>query len=329
MASPRGKPPKKAPKGAARRPSLDALAREYGDVQLATLVKEPPQGGWTYELKYDGYRLVGIKSGDDARLVSRSHKDWSFEFATVTDALRELRADTCVLDGEVCAVNAAGVPSFQLLQNRSPATHLMYFVFDCLMLEGIDLRSSPIEERRSKVAAVVTGPLLVASSAVAADPKTVLALACKEGFEGIVAKAAGSPYVPGRSRSWLKIKCNLRQEFAIVGWLPLLKTQPAVGALLLGLREPDGSFSFAGRVGTGFTERGRRELYDLLRRDESPKATATGAPPFGGIAHFVKPRHVAEVQFTEWTDGSHVRHPSFQGLRKDKRPDECVREVAR
>jgi bifunctional non-homologous end joining protein LigD len=320
---------------AARKPprvSLDALATTYGDVQLATLVTDVPKGqGWSYELKYDGYRILAMKSGTDVRLASRNHQDWTVEFAAVAADVAKLAIPAGVLDGEVCALDANGRPSFQLLQNRARGARLAYFVFDLLHADGEDLRALPLEERRRRLAAVVPSresmSSVLLSSAVETDGATVLRTACANGFEGVVAKELGSRYAPGRSRTWLKIKCTKRQEFAIVGWLPLATSSRAVGSLILALAEADGTMRYAGKVGTGFDTKTRAELWTLLRRDETKEPTAKDVPKFGGAVHHVKLRHVGEVAFSEWTGGGHVRHPSYQGLRRDKRPEECVWEV--
>ena len=317
------------PRGA--RTELAKLAATYGEVQLATLAAEPPTGpGWSTELKADGYRIVALKADREVRLISRRTNDWTAEFRDVARAVAALAARELVLDGEVCAVDERGVPSFELLQNRaSRPSRLVYIVFDVLERDGEDLRAHPFDQRRVVLTDVLgslnaRGPLVL-STAVSADPRAVLTAAREAGLEGIVCKQVASPYVGGRSRTWIKVKCYLRQEFAIVGWIPLLKTQPRVGSLVLGLMEPDGQFHFAGKVGTGFTDVAREKLHDLLLRDASPTPTAVGVPSFDGPVKFVAPRHVAEVRFLEWSaDG--IRHPSYQGLRRDKRPEECVRE---
>lgn len=234
--------------------SLDALARAYGKVQLATLVATPPVG-WSYELKYDGYRILALKAGKDVRLLSRSGQDWTATFEVIARDIARLKAPTCVLDGEVCALDERGYPSFQLLQNRDSGVTLAYFVFDLLHDGASDVRPLPLEARRAKLARRVA-PLLgtssvFLSSSVQEDAAKVLRLACASGLEGIVAKELGSRYSPGRSSAWQKIKCTKRQEFAIIGWLPLTGTMPTVGSLLLGLRSGDG-FVYAGKVGTGF-----------------------------------------------------------------------------
>jgi bifunctional non-homologous end joining protein LigD len=323
---------KPASPAAPKRPlSIDALLADYRDVQLATLVTDVPRGEtWSYELKYDGYRILALKSGAEVRLMSRNQQDWTREFAAVAADVAKLAVPGCVLDGEVCALDDRGRPSFQRLQNRARGARLAYFVFD-LLYEGEDLRPLPLEERRLRLGRCVSSKesmsSVVLSSAAHGDGATVLRTACANGFEGVVAKELGARYTPGRSRTWLKIKCTLRQEFAIVGWLPLATSERAIGSLLLALAEADGSMRYAGKVGTGFDMKMRADLGTLLRRDERKEPTAIDVPRFGGAVHFVKPKHVAEVAFSEWTGGGHVRHPSFQGLRADKRPEECVREA--
>ncbi|MDP9000898.1 MAG: DNA ligase D [Myxococcota bacterium] len=312
--------------------SIEKLALGYQDVQLATLAAEPPAGpGWSYELKFDGYRILALKADAEVRLVSRNHQDWTDEFTSVAAAVSRLGAKDCALDGEICALDAQGRPSFQLLQNRAAAgTRLVYFVFDVLSLNGADFRRERWDLRRARLTALLRGADrkrgVILSTAAAADPNAVLKLACSAGLEGIVAKAIHAPYVAGRTKTWLKIKCTKRQEFAVVGWLPLLKSRPAVGSLVLALMQPDGAFHFAGKVGTGLSEKDRRSLFSLLNEDRVSSPVALGVPRFGGLVQFVRPRHVAEVAFTEWTAAGHVRHPSFAGLRSDKSPAECVRE---
>jgi len=318
---------------AKKRATLDDLVARASSVQTATLVKSVPQPDrYTYELKWDGYRIVAVKAAGAVRLVSRKGQDYTREFAEVSRDVAALSAAECVIDGEVCALDARGVPSFQLLQNRlRRRSAVAFFVFDLLWENGEDLRDAPIEVRRERLTALVKGidrsGTIVLSTASDGDPRAILDLACRRGLEGIVAKQKGSTYAAGRrSPTWLKVKCRLRQELAIVGYLPLLETRAAVGGLLLAVKE-EGGFKYAGKVGTGFDERTRVSLAKLLDADRTAKPTARGVPRFDDIAHHVVPRHVAEVEFTEWTEGGHIRHPSFQGLRADKTPDECVREV--
>ncbi len=311
---------------------LDELARAVGEVQTAVLVEaisEP--SAFTYELKWDGYRVLAVKAGDAVRLVSRKRQDFTKEFGAVARDVATVPAREFVLDGEVCALDSRGVPKFQMLQRRMrERAPLAYFVFDLLWLDGEDLRAMPIEERRELLARVVVDldrkGSVVRSTAAEGDPSSILALACSRGLEGIVAKRKGSAYAAGKRPTWLKLKCKLRQELAVVGYLPLLETRDAVGSLLVAVAEGD-FFRYAGKVGTGFDDQTRVELAKELSRDRADAPTAVGVPRAGGLARYVRPRLVAEVEMTEWTEGGHVRHASFQGLRRDKKPEECVREA--
>ena len=311
----------------------EELRRRIWPVQLATLVKDVPEPGskYLFELKYDGYRILATKTASELRLFSRRGQDWTSEFADVARAVAKLRPKEFVIDGEVCALDARGVPRFGLLQNRArKPPRLAYFVFDLLWLTGKDLRAMPLEDRRQDLARVLgklpKDSIVALSSAVSGEPRHVLKTACSSGFEGIVAKEKGSAYTGGRGMSWLKIKCTRRQEFALAGYIPLLGTRRGeVGGLLLALKGTDGAFHFAGKVGTGFTSAVRKSLGKLLEADHVDEPPLVDAPRLAG-ARWSRLKHVGEVAFTEWTGDGHARHPSFQGLRNDKTPDECVRE---
>lgn len=303
--------------------SLDALASHFGEVEKATLVRalDGDEEDFRFEIKYDGYRILALKSRDDVRLVSRNGHDWTERFPSVAAAVGELDAAELVLDGEVCALDPEGRPSFNLLQNARGA--ISYPVFDLLALDGRDLRDLPLEARRAELESVLgkpRPPLALSSAIEGTRWREVLRVACAHGLEGVIAKRKGSRYAPGRQKDWQKLKCTRRQEFAVVGWQPLTGTRDRVGSLLLAVWH-DGGFAYAGKVGTGFDDQARRELVRAMRPSEEP--TAKGAPR---NANHVKPTLVAEVTFTEWTPEGRVRHPSFQGLRADKSPRECVRE---
>ncbi len=341
-ARPRARTPRRTKKVAGQRSkraaadgpstSIRKLLRTLGDVQKATLVREleGPASNYRFEIKYDGYRILAIKTGAEVRLVSRNGKDWTVQFPAVAAAVAKLRARELVLDGEVCALDSKGRPSFNLLQNylgKAGAT-LSYPVFDLLWLEGEDLRALPMEERRALLEKAMKGarePLALSSTIEGDDWRTILRVACNGGLEGVIAKRKGSRYAPGRSREWLKLKCTHRQEFAIVGYLPFTGTNSAVGSLLLALYGDDGAFHYAGKVGTGFNSETRKSIAKQLdaHRVQDPPAKEL---PRIKLAHFSEPRLVGEVEFTEWTPDGKIRHPAFQGIRKDKSPNECVRE---
>ncbi|HMI87782.1 MAG TPA: non-homologous end-joining DNA ligase [Polyangiaceae bacterium] len=196
--------------------AVSALAAKIRNVQLATPVKEVPPGAWIYELSWDGYRILAHKSGTDVCLRGRRGNDWTGEFSVVADAVANLSTKECVIDGEICAIGSNGVPSFQLLQKSGGKdANLLFVVFDLLWVDGKDLRSKRLEERRARLESIVAdaGPdsLVRMSTAVEGDPKQILATACEAGIEGIIAKQKRSLYTGGRDRTWLKVKCTLRQ----------------------------------------------------------------------------------------------------------------------
>jgi bifunctional non-homologous end joining protein LigD len=197
-------------------------------------------------------------------------------------------------------------------------------------VEGTDLRTKPIEERRQLLAGIVGThePPLVVSTALTGKVDQLLVAACKAGFEGLVGKRAGSPYRPGRGLDWIKLKCQRRQEFAVVGYLPFTGSQRGiVGSLILALHH-EGQFVFAGKVGTGFDQRTRAELGKLLEERHADRPTAIDVPRSAGagLVRWATPGLVAEIRFSEWTEGHHARHPSYLGLRPDKLPEDCVLE---
>ncbi len=304
----------------------EELVRRVFPPMLATLVKELPRpaSDWDFELKYDGFRVIaGLVSGGRVAMRSRNDLDLAPRFPTVHQALKKVVVREAVIDGEVAALDSAGVPHFQLLQDSQGP--LIYFVFDLLWLDGEDLRARPLAERRELLQSLLSNaPPDIQLSLQIADPKAFLATAAKKGFEGVVAKRKGSTYQPRRSSDWLKIKVLNAQELAIVGFTDSTASKTQLGALLLAVAEGN-ALRFAGKVGTGFSERLREDLRKRLARDEVKTPSAIEAPRMKD-AHWVKPRLVAQVAFTEWTSDGQLRHPSFLGLRDDKTPLETKRE---
>ncbi|HVT60409.1 MAG TPA: DNA ligase D [Thermoanaerobaculia bacterium] len=324
--------------------------------ELATLVAAPPDGeSWMYEIKYDGYRVLCELRQGKVRLSTRHGKDWTDRFASVAAAAAALPADSALLDGEVTALLPDGRTSFQELQNalgdhggdssarsRQPgrqagsarsAPEIVYFAFDLLYLDGYDLRQAPLEARKEALRTLLEGagqgPIRW-SDHVIGQGEDFFRQACSFGLEGIVAKRLDLPYRSGRSKDWLKVKCLERQELVIGGFTDPEGARVGFGALLLGVYDDGGALRFAGKVGTGFTQRSLHELRERLDRLEQAKPPFAG-PPRGAAArgvHWVAPRLVAEVAFTEWTADGSLRHPTFQGLREDKPPTEVRREGA-
>ncbi|MGH7434745.1 MAG: DNA ligase D [Polyangiaceae bacterium] len=311
--------------------SAAALHEAVGEPQLATAVTRiDDQGGWIFEVKYDGYRLHAIKAGGDARLYTRHGHDWTDKFGPIAEAMERIRARECVIDGEACVVDEHGHPSFGALQNwlggdGEPA-RLAFAAFDLLWLDGRDLRGETIEVRRELLEKLLAGQgaPITFSRSVGGDVTDLLKTAREAGLEGLMAKRRGSKYVAGRSTTWVKLRFERRQEAAVVGWAPLARTHDVVGALLLGV-VVGGKLVFAGRVGTGFDDRTRKELARKLA------PLAVDSPPVEEAREskgdrWVEPRIVCECAFKEWTREGSMRHPRYLGLREDKTPMECLRE---
>ena len=319
-------------------PSIAGLMERYPEVQLATLVDAVPQGAnWVHEIKFDGYRLLGFRAEQTARLITRNGKDWTGSFPSLTAAFARLAADNAVLDMEAVVLDAHGKSSFQSLQNalgeNGHRPSIVAYIFDLLHLNGKDLTKLPLVERKEKLQALLgKSNTLRYSGHVIGQGKEMFAKACEAGLEGIISKEANAPYVTGRSRSWLKIKCSLRQEFIIVGYSDPRSGERALGALYLGYWK-DGALAYAGKVGTGFTMKSARELADRLIKISAATPVLTRADTVGlgagewRLVHWVKPILLCEVSFTEWTADGRIRHPSFQGLREDKSASQVKKET--
>jgi bifunctional non-homologous end joining protein LigD len=301
------------------------------DAQLATLVKEPPRGDeWLHELKLDGYRILARVEKGHARLWSRNAKDWTARFPGVARAVEALAVPTAILDGEVAMVLPDGRTSFNALQNEhdnAAAGVLTYFVFDLPYLDGWDLTRAPLEERKKVLENLLAGaprPLRFSEHVVGSGEK-FLREACRLKLEGIVSKRRDAPYTPGRTRTWLKLKCQQEQELVIGGFTEPEGQRSGLGALLLGVFD-DGRLRYAGKVGTGFSVKAAEDLRRRLDRLAQPTNPFGAKVPGMARARWVKPELVANVEFSEWTPDGRLRHPAFKGLREDKAPREVVRE---
>ena len=298
---------------------------------LATLVKEPfQQPGWVYEEKYDGYRILAYKEGSRVTLLSRNAKDRTAHFEAIALAVGALRHETLLLDAEVVAFDRHGVSRFQLLQNV--ATTLHYAVFDCLFVDGRDLRADPLQSRRAALEKILgkpagKQPILFASARLAANGLKAYEIAKKKGFEGVLAKDESSPYVSGRSGKWLKFKVKQEDEFIIVGYTAPAGAREHFGALLLAAHEKN-TLKFVGKVGTGFSQESLAKLFrkfQPLVRSKSPVID----PPRERDVTWLAPRLVAQIAYGEWTDDRKLRQPVFLGLRDDKSPNEVTLPVAK
>lgn len=316
--------------------AVKAAMPEFFAPELATLVKEAPAGDeWVHEMKLDGYRMLCRIEDGKAQIISRNGKDWTGNFASVERCAARLPVDNAWLDGEVAVMEADGRTSFQALQNALTTDHsakLHYFVFDLPYLNGYDLRRAPLLERKRVLEALLESapPTLRFSEHIQGAGEAFFKQACELKLEGMISKRAQSTYQSGRCRDWLKVKCSQRQEMVVGGYTDPEGTRSGFGALLLGVYEPDGKLRYSGKVGTGFNEAMLKALHKRLQALEI-KAPAFRNPPRGYEAkgaHWIKPELVAEIEFTEWTNDGTLRHPSFQGLREDKKPKDVVRERA-
>jgi DNA ligase D-like protein (predicted ligase) len=306
---------------------------------LATLTDRRDFGDdWLLERKLDGERCVARKDGDDVRLESRTGRDLAGTYPEVRAAVAAQRAGSLLLDGEVVAYDGDQT-SFSRLQQRlgvalpSPehvaAYPVVYCVFDVLELDGEELAHRPLHERRSRLASAIRpGAALQLTEAWRGDSQRRFAEACRSGWEGLIAKRADAPYVPGRSRDWLKLKCVWEQELVIGGYTEPAGSRTDFGALLVGYYE-DGRLRYAGKVGTGYTAATLRDLGARLRQLETPESPFADARPIPRGTHWTRPELVAQIGFAEWTSDGRLRQPRFLGLRDDKPPAEVVRERPR
>jgi DNA ligase D-like protein (predicted ligase) len=316
-----------------------AALPSWVEPQLATLTHERfsvPE--WIYERKLDGERCLAFCGRDGVNLKSRSKHEISTTFPEIAAALATQRHRDLVLDGEVVAFDGAQT-RFGRLQQRlglaSPPQRLLdeipvyYYLFDVLYADGRDTRGLPTTERKRLLAELIDfrDPLRFTEHREG-NGTPFWVQACKDGWEGLIAKRADAPYLAGRTRNWLKFKCENAQEFVIGGYTEPQGSRVGFGALLLGYYDADGELVYAGKVGTGFTRDILRSLHDkLAAMERDSPAFGRGRLPGPRGVHWVEPRLVAQIGFAEWTDDGELRQPRFEGLRDDKDPAEVVREV--
>ncbi|HEY5311624.1 MAG TPA: DNA ligase D [Pirellulales bacterium] len=331
----RAKPPAAGKIAGAKRGKLPAFV----EPQLATLTREPPDGDeWVHEIKLDGYRMLARVDRGKVKLLSRREQDWTGRLPHLVEALSRLPVKQAIFDGEVVAQEPSGKTSFQLLQNAfrdQRSGELLYYVFDLLHLDGYSLLGATLADRKQALAAVLgsnnSGPLQL-SEHLSGDGQKFFDEACRLGLEGMICKRRERPYLPGRGYDWLKIKCVRREEFVIGGYTQPGGSRHGFGALLVGYHEPGSRrLIYAGKVGTGYSERTLADLAAKLRKleqDESPFADVKRRVGSVRHARWVKPTLVAQIEFGEWTRDGRLRHPSFQALREDKTASEVVRDRA-
>ncbi|HEX7848023.1 MAG TPA: non-homologous end-joining DNA ligase [Chitinophagaceae bacterium] len=309
---------------------------------LATLVDQPfDEPGWLYEIKWDGYRAVALLNKGKVELISRNNKSFNEKFYPITAALKKWKINA-IVDGEVVVLKKTGVAHFGSLQNwRSEVDgELTYYVFDILWLDGYDLTGLPLSRRREILKENLPDDNSIRLSENFETSATeFLKAASKMGMEGIMAKKADSNYFPGeRSKEWLKIKANKRHEVVIGGFTKNEGSSKLFSALLVGLYEK-GKLNYIGKVGTGFDQKMQKEMTTKMKKLISNKVPFVETPDVNKPSRFrpdppharvtwLKPKLVCEVSYTEITDDGVMRHPSFEGMREDKKAINVIKETA-
>ncbi|HXD50006.1 MAG TPA: non-homologous end-joining DNA ligase, partial [Gemmatimonadaceae bacterium] len=312
---------------------------------LATVGTEIPRGkDWVFEPKYDGIRILALAERGAVSLVSRNGLAKTKQFPEVADAIRALHKRirrAFVVDGEIVAMHGNAPARFQKLQSRMHVTDLgaieshrgaapaALILFDILIDGKTSLVTEPWRERRKHLVALLQPPGrsdALRLSDVGDDGEAMMRRARKHEWEGIIAKRADAPYDVGhRSRAWLKLKIERRQEFVVGGWTEPRKARQFLGAILVGYYR-DGELMYAGHTGTGFTRQSLADMYRRLRRIERRTSPFSPAPKTNEPAHWVRPAVVVEIKFSEWTADGKLRQPVFLGVRDDKSPKEVVHE---
>ena len=325
---------------------LPSARARFIEPMKARLAEKPSaDGDWSYELKFDGIRLIAVKTGKKVSLLSRNKNELAGRFPEIVEAIGNLPARECVIDGEVVALDAEGRSSFQLLQARDMERRkspVYFYAFDLLQLDGGSLIALPLKARKDvleKLCADAGDPIRY-SAEIGDDARALLEEVKRRGLEGIVAKQRNSVYEPGRrSGAWIKLKCVNEQEFVIGGYTPPEGSRKYFGAILVGYYK-ENRLMFAGKVGTGFTANSLLMLHKKFRaeeRDDCPfedlpskqngKWVQAITPSMMRKLHWVNPVFVCEIKFAEWTRDGKLRAPVFLGLRDDKKPKEVGREA--
>jgi bifunctional non-homologous end joining protein LigD len=317
---------------------------EFAEPMKAKLAESIPAGNWIYEIKFDGFRALALRGSSETRLLSRNEKDFGGKFPEVMEAVSLLDVRDAIIDGEIVALDEKGRSSFQLLQafelgqKRPP---IFYYAFDLLRLNGTDLRDLPVEERKAKLERLLTkspGNIRYSAS-LGTDARKILEQARQLGLEGLIGKLVGSQYETGRrSGNWIKLKLHHEQEFVIGGYTEPEGSRSHFGALLVGTYEGE-QLKFAGKVGTGFNEKFLQTLFGMFKKIPSETCPFSDLPEKRAgrysqgvtasemrLCHWVNPKLVCQIKFSEWTRDHRLRQPVFLGLRDDKDPKDVVRE---
>ncbi|MCU1286564.1 MAG: dependent ligase [Acidobacteriales bacterium] len=317
---------------------------------LATLVDEPFDGNdWLFEVKFDGYRALSFIENGDLRMVSRNQNEMTADFPELAGLPSCIRASNAIVDGEICALDEEGRPSFSLMQQRTgfepgkvrkrtiangnTGLSIVYYAFDLLYLDGYSLLRVDLEKRKELLQKILaTDEAFRYSDHFVGQGSALYEAAKAKGLEGIVGKRRASCYEQKRTRDWLKIKITQRQECVIGGYTEPRGSREHFGSLVLGLYDDKKRLIPVGQAGSGFTHKSHEEMWNRLKKLETKTSPFYGKPESSRGLHYVRPELVAEIKFTEWThegqkDGLKMRAPVFQGLRFDKKPEECRFEL--
>ncbi len=332
------KPPKHPTAASARLCSTARAARTPVVIHpmLATLVDDPfSSPEWIFETKWDGFRAVCFIQNGGARFVSRNQLDMTHQYPELVDVGKQVDAKEAILDGEIVALDREGMPRFQLLQPRVGRkkksdieallgkAKIVYFAFDLLYVDGYDLMSCPVVERKATLERILRPASFIKfSEHVVGEGEAFFAQIEKFRLEGMMAKRAASNYVQRRSSDWLKVKTVERSEVVVAGYTAPRGSRSHFGALVVGLYR-DKELHYVAHVGGGFNQRTLEKIYKLMQPLRTRQSPFVEAPKTNEPVQWLKPKLVAEVKFSEWTADGHLRHPVFVGLREDKRPDQC------
>jgi bifunctional non-homologous end joining protein LigD len=302
---------------------------------LATLQRMPPAGdSWLHEVKFDGYRIEARIEDGKTTLQTRKGLDWTARFGeAIPAALERLDCQNAILDGEIAVLAENGSSSFSALQaalSEGRTDKLVYYLFDLLFLDGIDLSNEPLLDRKERLrdllAPLGDGSPVRYSEHFIEPGNVMLQHACRLGLEGVVSKRADAPYHSGRGHDWIKSKCTQRQEFIIAGYLPSDKSGRSLRNIVVAYHE-NGQLKSAGHVGTGFSASSAADLKGKLDRLRRKTAPISGAAAHEKGVVWVEPELVTEIAFRDWTSDHILRHASFQDLREDKPPEDVVAEL--
>ena len=323
----------------ARLDSLPKTEASFVEPMECLSVSKLPEGlEWLWEIKFDGYRALAVKSGTGVTLFSRRRKSLNRQFPYIVEALADLPAGT-VVDGEVVAMDESGRPDFNLLENfRAEASRIQYYIFDLLCWEDRDLTHVPMVERRALLKSLVVIPdkRIRVSDYFEAAPKDLLSAVREQRLEGIIGKRKDSLYQPGkRSGAWIKYRVNRGQEFVIGGYFP---GPHGIDSLIVGYYDGD-KLMYVARTRNGFVLASRRQVFSKLKHLVTPTCPFANLPEtrrsrFGeelnaekmNKAVWLKPEAVAQIEFLEWTEADRLRHSKFVGLREDKNPRSVGKE---